>query len=109
MPQPALVTGARTPIGKLLGALSGLSAPELAGTAITAACSRRDHRRAGGLVIICSHDVRRRTVSSEPAGSPRQGLPTRRELLRRCCAGGAAQVTVTRPRPPSSVAGVLGS
>jgi acetyl-CoA C-acetyltransferase len=30
MPQPALVTGARTPIGKLLGALSGLSAPELA-------------------------------------------------------------------------------
>ena len=40
MPQPVLVAGARTPIGKLLGALSSLSAPELGGIAIRAALSR---------------------------------------------------------------------
>jgi acetyl-CoA C-acetyltransferase len=40
MPQPVLVAGARTPIGKLLGPLSALSAPELAGHAITAALAR---------------------------------------------------------------------
>jgi acetyl-CoA C-acetyltransferase len=40
MPQPVLVAGARTPIGKLLGPLSALSAPELAGRAITAALER---------------------------------------------------------------------
>jgi acetyl-CoA C-acetyltransferase len=40
MPQPVLVAGARTPVGKLLGALSPLSAPELAGTAIRAALER---------------------------------------------------------------------
>ena len=37
MPQPVLVAGARTPIGKLLGALSSLSAPDLGGIAIRAA------------------------------------------------------------------------
>jgi acetyl-CoA C-acetyltransferase len=37
MPQPVIVAGARTPIGKLLGALSSLAAPELGGTAIRAA------------------------------------------------------------------------
>jgi acetyl-CoA C-acetyltransferase len=37
MPQPAIVSGARTPIGKLLGALSPLPAPALAGAAIAAA------------------------------------------------------------------------
>ncbi|HEY4464201.1 MAG TPA: acetyl-CoA C-acyltransferase [Streptosporangiaceae bacterium] len=40
MTQPVLVAGARTPIGKLLGALSGLAAPALGGTAIRAALDR---------------------------------------------------------------------
>jgi acetyl-CoA C-acetyltransferase len=40
MPQPVLVTGARTPIGKLLGGLSTLSAPVLGATAIAAALKR---------------------------------------------------------------------
>jgi len=39
MPQPVIVAGARTPIGKLLGALAPLTAPQLAGTAIAAALS----------------------------------------------------------------------
>jgi acetyl-CoA C-acetyltransferase len=40
MTQPVLVAGARTPIGKLLGSLSGLAAPALGGTAIRAALER---------------------------------------------------------------------
>jgi acetyl-CoA C-acetyltransferase len=40
MLQPVIVAGARTPIGKLLGALAPLTAPQLAGTAITAALER---------------------------------------------------------------------
>jgi acetyl-CoA C-acetyltransferase len=40
MPQPVIAAGARTPIGKLLGALSSLSAPELGGIAIRAALDR---------------------------------------------------------------------
>ena len=40
MAQPVLVAGARTPIGKLLGSLSALSAPDLAGAAISAALAR---------------------------------------------------------------------
>ena len=40
MPQPMLVAGARTPIGRLLGSLSALSAPQLAGSAIAAALQR---------------------------------------------------------------------
>jgi len=40
VPQPVIVAGARTPIGKLLGALSSLTAPELGGIAIRAALSR---------------------------------------------------------------------
>ncbi len=40
MPQPVIVAGARTPIGKLLGALAPLTAPQLAGAAITAALDR---------------------------------------------------------------------
>jgi acetyl-CoA C-acetyltransferase len=40
MPQPVLVAGARTPIGKLLGGLSGLTAPELGAAAIRAALDR---------------------------------------------------------------------
>jgi acetyl-CoA C-acetyltransferase len=40
MPQPVLVAGARTPIGKLLGSLSSLPAPELAAVAIRAALRR---------------------------------------------------------------------
>jgi acetyl-CoA C-acetyltransferase len=38
--QPVLLAGARTPIGRMLGSMSGLSAPELAGTAIRAALDR---------------------------------------------------------------------
>jgi acetyl-CoA C-acetyltransferase len=40
MPQPVIVAGARTPIGKLLGALAPLTAPQLAGRAIEAALER---------------------------------------------------------------------
>jgi acetyl-CoA acetyltransferase len=40
MPQPVIVAGARTPIGKLLGALAPLTATQLAGTAIAAALAR---------------------------------------------------------------------
>ena len=40
MPQPVIVAGARTPIGKLPGALAPLTAPQLAGTAIAAALDR---------------------------------------------------------------------
>jgi acetyl-CoA C-acetyltransferase len=40
MPQPVLVTGARSPIGKLLGSLSSLSAAALGSTAICAALER---------------------------------------------------------------------
>jgi len=40
VPQPVLVAGARTPIGKMLGGLSRLQAPALGGTAIRAALDR---------------------------------------------------------------------
>jgi acetyl-CoA C-acetyltransferase len=40
MPQPVIVAGARTPIGKLLGGLTPLSAPRLGGAAIAAALER---------------------------------------------------------------------
>jgi acetyl-CoA C-acetyltransferase len=40
MAQPVLVAGARTPIGRLLGGLAPLSAPQLAGAAISAALQR---------------------------------------------------------------------
>ena len=40
MPQPVLVAGMRTPIGKLLGSLSALPAPDLASVAIRAALNR---------------------------------------------------------------------
>ena len=40
MPQPVLVAGARTPIGKLLGSLSALSAADLGGIAVQAALER---------------------------------------------------------------------
>jgi acetyl-CoA C-acetyltransferase len=40
MAQPVLVAGARTPIGRMLGALSGVPAPALGGVAIRAALER---------------------------------------------------------------------
>ena len=40
MPQPVIVAGARTPIGKLLGALAPMTAPQLGGAAIAAALDR---------------------------------------------------------------------
>src|SRR5580693_2459745 len=40
MAQPVLVAGARTPIGKMLGSLAGLTAPELGGVAVRAALER---------------------------------------------------------------------
>src|ERR1700722_5368130 len=40
MPQPVIVAGARTPIGKLLGSLAALPAPALGGVAIEAALAR---------------------------------------------------------------------
>ncbi len=57
MPQPVLVAGARTPIGRLLGSLSALPSSALGGVAVRAALTRAgitgdqvDHgqRRAGG-------------------------------------------------------------
>jgi acetyl-CoA C-acetyltransferase len=42
MPQPVLVAGARTPIGKMLGGLSRLSAPALGAVAIRAALDRAE-------------------------------------------------------------------
>ncbi len=42
MPGSVLVAGARTPIGRLLGALSGQTAPQLGGIAIEAALARAD-------------------------------------------------------------------
>ena len=49
MPQPVLVAGARTPIGKLLGSLAALAAPDLGGIAVEAALSRAG--LAGGEVV----------------------------------------------------------
>jgi acetyl-CoA C-acetyltransferase len=40
MPQPVLVAGVRTPIGKLLGSLSSLRTPDLGGIAVDAALER---------------------------------------------------------------------
>jgi len=40
MPQPVLVAGSRTPVGRLLGSLAAITAPDLAGTAIIAALER---------------------------------------------------------------------
>lgn len=40
MPRPAIVSAARTPIGRLLGSLSPLSAPELGAIAIRSAIER---------------------------------------------------------------------
>ena len=40
MPQPVIVAGARTPIGKLLGSLAALPAPDLGGIAVEAALAR---------------------------------------------------------------------
>jgi acetyl-CoA C-acetyltransferase len=40
MAQPVLVAGARTPIGKLLGSLAALAAPDLGGIAVEAALQR---------------------------------------------------------------------
>ena len=40
MAQPVLVAGARTPIGKMLGSLAGLTPPALGGTAVRAALER---------------------------------------------------------------------
>src|ERR1700722_4030470 len=40
MAQPVLVAGARTPIGKMLGSLAGLTAPELGGAAVRGALER---------------------------------------------------------------------
>ncbi|MGH3244594.1 MAG: acetyl-CoA C-acyltransferase [Trebonia sp.] len=40
MPQPVLVAGARTPIGKMSGSLSGLAVPALGGSAVRAALDR---------------------------------------------------------------------
>jgi acetyl-CoA C-acetyltransferase len=43
MPQPVIVAGARTPIGKILGALSGLAAPALGGAAVRAALASMEN------------------------------------------------------------------
>jgi acetyl-CoA C-acetyltransferase len=40
MPEPVIIGGARTPIGRLLGSLAGFSGPELGGLAIKAAIER---------------------------------------------------------------------
>lgn len=48
MPQPVLVAGARTPIGRLLGSLSALPAAVLGGVAVRAALTRAGTDRCPG-------------------------------------------------------------
>jgi acetyl-CoA C-acetyltransferase len=76
MRQPVLVAGARTPIGKLLGSLSALTAPDLAGAAISAALDRAGIT--GGQVdAVILGNVVQAGVGPNPArlAAARAGLP----------------------------------
>jgi hypothetical protein len=69
MPQPVLVAGARTPIGRLLPSLSTLPAPALAGTAIVATLDRSGITGAvqAGAVIMGKRSASRSRPDGRPA------------------------------------------
>ena len=75
MARPVIVAGARTPIGKLLGSLSTLPAPVLAGTAIAPPWSGRDHR--GQVDAVIMGNVVQAGVGPNPArlGAVAGGIP----------------------------------
>ena len=76
MPQPVLVAGARTPIGKLLGSLAALAAPDLGGIAVEAALSRAG--LAGGQVdAVILGNVVQAGAGPNPArlAAARGGIP----------------------------------
>ena len=69
MPGSVIVSSARTPIGKLSGALSSFAATDLGGHAIAAALARAgDHRRAGRLRAPGSGAAGRRGPDARPPG-----------------------------------------
>jgi len=74
--QPVIVAAARTPIGKFLGALSSLSAPELGAIAIRAAVERSGVKREDVEQVIMGNVVQG-GVGQAPArqASLRSGLP----------------------------------
>jgi acetyl-CoA C-acetyltransferase len=55
MPDPVIIGGARTPIGRLLGSLAGFSAAELGGFAIAAALERSGVRPQDVEYVIMGH------------------------------------------------------
>src|SRR5262249_17311392 len=76
MPQPVLVAGARTPIGKLLGPLSALSAPDLAGHAIAAALARAGISGEHVDAVIMGNVVQAGTAPTPaPPAAVRGGIP----------------------------------
>jgi acetyl-CoA C-acetyltransferase len=76
VPQPVLVAGARTPIGKLLGSLSACSAPDLAGMAIGAALGRAGITGGQADAVILGHVVQA-GAGPNPArlAAARAGIP----------------------------------
>jgi acetyl-CoA C-acetyltransferase len=78
MPQPVLVAGARTPIGRLLGSLSSQSAPDLAGVAIRAALQRAGITADQADAVILGNVVQA-GVGPNPArlAAARGGIPMR--------------------------------
>src|SRR6476661_2164625 len=74
--QPVIVAAARTPIGKFLGALSSLSAPELGAIAIRAAVERSGVKREDVEQVIMGNVVQG-GVGQAPArqASLQSGLP----------------------------------
>ena len=99
MPGSYIVAGARTPIGKMSGALASLSAADLGGIAIAAALERAgvapdevDHVIMGQVLMAGQGQVPSRQAAvkaghpdARPGGQRQQGLPVRaqRDLPRR--------------------------
>ena len=91
MPGSYIVAGARTPIGKMSGALAPLSAADLGGAAIKAALERAgvapdevDHVIMGQVLMAGQGQVPSRQAAvkagipmSVPVGQRQQGLPVR--------------------------------
>ena len=67
MRQPVIVAGARTPIGRLLGSLSSLSAPELGGRAIGAALERAGITGDQADAVIMGQVVQASAAPTRPA------------------------------------------
>jgi acetyl-CoA C-acetyltransferase len=83
---PVIAAAARTPIGRFLGALGGLSAPELGGVAIRAALAR------SGIDAAALDDVIIGNVVSGGAGQ----APARQAALRGGVPEGVGAMTVNR-------------